>query len=85
VVEKFRYFTDYYIRFVEKFGKQACIWGALTHAKGDTPVKSDNVVMGAWYNGYANPADMIKQGYKLISIPDGLLYIVPAAGIITTT
>lgn len=80
VVEKFRYFTDYYIRFVEKFGKQACIWGALTHAKGDTPVKSDNVVMGAWYNGYANPADMIKQGYKLISIPDGLLYIVPAAG-----
>ena len=80
VVEKFRYFTDYYIRFVEKYGKQACIWGALTHAKGDTPVKSENVVMGAWYNGYANPADMIKQGYKLISIPDGLLYIVPAAG-----
>lgn len=80
VVEKFRYFTDYYIRFVEKYGKQACVWGALTHAKGETPVKAENVVMGAWYNGYADPAEMIKQGYHLISVPDGLLYIVPAAG-----
>lgn len=79
VVEKFRYFTDYYIRYVESFGKQACIWGSLTHAKGDTPVKSDNVIMNAWYNGYAEPADMIKQGYQLISVSDGLLYIVPGA------
>lgn len=80
VVEKFRAFTDYYIRYVENFGKQACVWGALTHAKGDTPVKSENVIMNVWYNGYADPEDMIKQGYKLISIPDGMLYIVPAAG-----
>ncbi len=79
VVEKFRYFTDYYIKYVESYGKQACIWGALTHAKGETPVKSDNVIMSAWYNGYANPEDMIKQGYKLISVPDGYLYIVPMA------
>lgn len=80
VVEKFRYFTDHYIRHVESFGKQACIWGALTHAQGETPVKSDNVVMSAWYNGYADPVEMVKQGYKLISVPDGFLYIVPAAG-----
>ena len=80
VVEKFRAFTDRYIRYVESFGKQACVWGALTHAKGDTPVKSENVIMSAWYNGYAEPKDMVKQGYKLISIPDGLIYIVPAAG-----
>lgn len=80
VVEKFRAFTDHYIRYVESFGKQACVWGALTHAKGDTPVKSENVIMNTWYNGYADPEDMIKQGYKLISIPDGMLYIVPAAG-----
>lgn len=79
VVEKFRYFTDYYIKYVESFGKQACIWGALTHANGDTPVKSENVIMSAWYNGYANPEDMIEQGYKLISIPDRYLYIVPNA------
>lgn len=80
VVEKFREFTDHYIRFVEGYGKQACVWGALTHADGKTPVKSDDVVMSAWYNGYADPVEMVKQGYKLISIPDGLLYIVPKAG-----
>lgn len=80
VVEKFRAFTDHYIRFVEGFGKQACVWGALTHANGTTPVKSKNVLMNAWYNGYADPKEMIKQGYDLISIPDGYLYIVPAAG-----
>ena len=80
VVEKFREFTDRYIKYVESFGKQACVWGALTHAKGKTPVKSENVVMSAWYNGYADPKEMVKQGYHLISIPDGLLYIVPQAG-----
>ena len=80
VVEKFRAFTDHYIRFVEGFGKQGVVWGALSHAKGDTPVKSENVVMNAWYNGYADPATMIKDGYQLISIPDGLVYIVPKAG-----
>ena len=80
VVEKFREFTDYYIKEVESYGKQACVWGALTHAKGETKVKSDNVIMSAWYNGYADPKEMVKQGYKLISVPDGLIYIVPAAG-----
>lgn len=73
VVEKFRAFTDHYIRYVESFGKQACVWGALTHADGDTPVKSDDVIMSAWYNGYAQPREMVKQGYKLISIPDGMV------------
>ena len=80
VVEKFREFTDHYIRYVEGFGKQAMCWGALTHAKGDTPVKSENVIMNCWYNGYADPSDMKKQGYQIVSIPDGDLYIVPAAG-----
>lgn len=79
VIEKFRAFTDHYIRFVEGFGKQAVVWGALSHAKGDTPVKSEDVIMNAWYNGYADPATMIKDGYKLICIPDGMVYIVPVA------
>lgn len=80
VVEQFRAFTDHYIKYVEQFGKQACVWGALTHAKGDTPVKVDNVVMNIWHNPYAQPRDMKKLGYKMISIPDGLTYIVPQAG-----
>lgn len=80
VVELFRSLTDHLIRHVEKYGKQAVTWGALTHANGKTPVKSENVVMDIWYNGYADPVKMKEQGYQLISIPDGYVYIVPAAG-----
>lgn len=80
VVEKFREFTDHYIKYVESFGKQAVVWGALTHANGDTKVKNKDVLMDIWFNGYADPVEMKKQGYKLVSIPDGLVYIVPAAG-----
>ncbi|WP_223151581.1 family 20 glycosylhydrolase [Chitinophaga varians] len=78
--EKFRAFTDHYIRYVESFGKKVRMWGSLTHAQGTTPVKSAGVTMNAWYNGYAEPAEMMRQGYDLISTPDGWLYIVPAAG-----
>ena len=80
VVELFRSLTDHLIKTVESYGKQACLWGALTHAKGKTPVKSENVIMDCWYNGYANPTDMKEAGYQLVSIPDGYVYIVPEAG-----
>lgn len=79
-MEKFRAFTDRYIKYTESFGKQPLIWGSLTHAKGKTPVQTENVLMYGWSNGYANPRDMIKQGYKMVSIPDGWVYIVPNAG-----
>lgn len=80
VVEAFRAYTDHYIRLVEEYDKQAVVWGALTHADGATSVKSENVVMDIWYNGYAEPTEMKEQGYKLVSIPDESVYIVPAAG-----
>ncbi|MBV4357498.1 family 20 glycosylhydrolase [Pinibacter aurantiacus] len=78
--EKFRAFTDHYIRFVEGYGKKVRMWGSLTHAEGSTPVKVENVTMNLWYNGYADPKTMFDLGYKGISTPDGWLYIVPAAG-----
>lgn len=78
--EPFRRFTDHYIKLVESYGKRVRMWGALTHAKGNTPVRSQGVTMNLWYNGYAEPKDMFAQGYQGISTPDGWLYIVPAAG-----
>lgn len=78
--ESFRKFTNHYLKKAQSYGKRARLWGSLTHAKGETPVTSDNVIMNAWYNGYANPKDMIEQGYELISTSDRHLYIVPAAG-----
>lgn len=58
MVEKFREFTDHYIKYVESFGKQAVVWGALTHANGDTKVKNKGVLMDIWFNGYADPVEM---------------------------
>jgi len=78
--ESFRAFTDHYIRFVQSFGKKVRMWGSLTHAKGKTPVSVKDVTMNAWYNGYAEPREMVRLGYDQISTPDGWLYIVPAAG-----
>lgn len=80
VVEKFREFTDHYIRYVESFGKRACVWGSLTWAKGETPVKSDGVLMYTWSKDFTDTQDMFDQGYKTVSIPDRDVYIVPAAG-----
>ena len=78
--ETFRRLTDHLIRYVEGYGKQAVLWGSLTHAKGHTAVKSDNVIMALWYNGYADPLEMKKHNFKFISIPDRWVYIVPRAG-----
>lgn len=77
VVEQFRHFTDHYIRFVENFGKRAVVWGALTHASGNTVVSSDDVVMDIWYNGYADPHEMLEHGYGLMNVLCTHLYIVP--------
>jgi len=78
--EAFRAFTNHYIRLVKGFGKKVRLWGALTHAAGQTPVDVDSVTMNVWYNGYADPKAMMALGYEVISTPDSWLYIVPAAG-----
>ena len=51
-----------------------------THAQGDTPVKVDNVILNVWHNAFSKPHEMKKLGYKIINIPNGLVYIVPQAG-----
>lgn len=78
--EQFRDFTDFLIRLLQREGKKVRAWGALTHAKGNTPVTVDRVSLNMWYNGYADPIEMKQLGYKQISTPDAWLYIVPAAG-----
>ncbi|MCH5318941.1 MAG: family 20 glycosylhydrolase [Paramuribaculum sp.] len=79
-IEKFRAFADHYIKLVESYGKQPWVWGSLSNARGETPVKTQGVILDAWYNGYAEPKEMIELGFKLNSIPDGMVYIVPGAG-----
>lgn len=78
--EKFRYFTDRYLKFVEQYGKNVRMWGALRWLKGQTPVKADNVVMNAWSYDWVDPNVSLEAGYKLINTCDTYLYLVPAAG-----
>ena len=80
ICERFRELIVHLCNTVKSYGKQPVFWGSLTHAKGVTHVPSDGVMMSMWYNGYADPKEMHKQGFEMISIPDGLVYIVPAAG-----
>ena len=79
--EKFRKFTDDMLKMIRGFGRKACAWGALTHAKGETPVLADkDITMDIWHNPYYQPAEAIAAGYTVVAIPDGLTYLVPFAG-----
>lgn len=80
ICERFRELIIHLCNTVKSYGKQPVFWGSLTHAKGVTPVPSDGVWMSLWYNGYADPVEMRKQGFHMICIPDNQVYIVPAAG-----
>ncbi|MCR5415129.1 MAG: family 20 glycosylhydrolase [Kiritimatiellae bacterium] len=79
--EKFRAFTDKMFRMVQGFGYKVCAWGALTHAKGETPVLAGrDITIDIWHNPYYQPAEAIAAGYTIVAIPDGLVYLVPFAG-----
>lgn len=78
--EKYREFTDRYLKYIQKLGKNVRMWGGLRWLKGNTPVHSENVVVNAWSHDWIDPFQSIKDGFKLISTCDSWLYIVPAAG-----
>lgn len=78
--EQFRQFTDDLLAHVQENGNQVRLWGSLSMRKGNTPVRSEDVQMNIWNDGWANPKEMYKEGYDLIDMNDGMVYIVPAAG-----
>lgn len=80
IKEQFRSFANHYFALIESYGKQACSWGALSDMSGETPVDGRGRMVWAWYNGYADPQEMMDLGFDLVCIPDELVYIVPSAG-----
>lgn len=80
IKEQFRSFANHYFSLIESYGKQACSWGALSEMSGETYVDGHDRMVWAWYNGYADPQEMMNLGFDLVCIPDGLVYIVPSAG-----
>lgn len=77
--EGFRKYCNDLLEFVKAQGKEPVFWGSLTENHGDTPVMSD-ATMFAWYQGYANAKQSLDAGYKIISMEDNEVYIVPGGG-----
>lgn len=78
--ERYRYFTDRYLKYIEKYGKNPRMWGGLKWLPGKTPVKAEGVTVNAWSYDWVDPEISLEEGYKLINTCDTYLYIVPAAG-----
>lgn len=78
--EQYRYFTDRYLKYLEKYGKNPRMWGGLKWLPGKTPVKAEGVTVNAWSYDWIDPEVSLKDGYQLINTCDTYLYIVPGAG-----
>ena len=74
--EGFRQYCNDLLEYVNSTGKEAVFWGSLTENSGQTPVTTD-AVMYAWYQGYANAKQSLDAGYRVISMEDQDMYIVP--------
>lgn len=77
--EAFRTYTDTLLKHIKASGKEPVFWGSLTENHGTTPVMSD-ATMFAWYKGYANAKQSLDAGYRVISMEDMEVYIVPGGG-----
>ena len=78
--ERYRYFTDRYLKYIAKYGKNPRMWGGLKWLPGKTPVQAEGVTVNAWSYDWIDPEASLKDGYKLINSCDTYLYIVPSAG-----
>jgi hexosaminidase len=77
--DKYRQFININNAYLKHKGKTAQMWGSLTKMKSNVKVDTD-IVTDVWNNQWANPVDMVKQGFQIINANDKLLYIVPRAG-----
>lgn len=77
--EAFRAYCDALLKHVKSLGKEPVFWGSLLENNGTTEVMSD-ATMFAWYKGYADAKASLEAGYKIISMEDNEVYIVPGGG-----
>jgi len=77
--DNYRQFINRYDDYLKGKGKSIRMWGSLSAIRSNIPVNTD-VTIEVWNNGWANPIDMVHQGYNIINANDDLLYIVPKVG-----
>lgn len=76
--EQFRYFTDYYLKYISGYEKNPRLWGSLKHMKGDTPVNLKGKTVNAWNYNWMDMETALKEGAKVVNTCDEFLYIVPS-------
>jgi hexosaminidase len=77
--DRYRQYINTYDTYMKQQGRSVRIWGSLSEMKSSIQVNT-NVVVDVWDNVWANPVEMVKQGFSIINSNDNLLYIVPKAG-----
>jgi hexosaminidase len=76
--DQYRNYINHYDTFLRQQGKTTRMWGSLSEIPSSISVHSD-IVIEDWDNTWANPVDMVKQGFQIINANDLELYIVPHA------
>jgi hexosaminidase len=77
--DHYREFINTYDDYLRSKGKTVRMWGSLSKMRSNIKVNT-NIVIDDWNNDWANPVDMVRQGYSIINANDSLLYIVPKVG-----
>src|SRR5699024_3589740 len=78
--EVYRKYVDDMLKFIrDDKDRTPRVWGSLTSKSGETPVTSKNVQMNVWNTDWAEPEEMLEQGFDIINIEDTQVYIVPGA------
>ncbi|WP_066387432.1 discoidin domain-containing protein [Neobacillus mesonae] len=79
--EAYRAYVDNMLKFVrDEKQRTVRLWGSLSNKSGSAPVTSKDVQLQVWNTGWANPQQMLNQGFNIINIDDGQVYMVPRAG-----
>ncbi|MBX5458842.1 MAG: family 20 glycosylhydrolase [Thermogemmatispora sp.] len=77
--DRYRTFVNRLAAFLSSKGKTVRMWGSLSLMKSHVAI-SRNIVLDIWNNRWANPVQMVREGFQVINMNDNLLYIVPRAG-----
>lgn len=77
--DHYRQFINTLDAYLRKKGKTVSMWGSLTMMKSNIKIDTD-ITIDDWDNSWANPVDMVQQGFHIINANGKLLYIVPKAG-----
>ena len=74
--EAFRQYLNDLAKLAKEKGKTLRTWGALGQFSGSTPVSKD-IVFDEWAQYESVTEDRIKEGYKVVNVPQPFTYVTP--------